>query len=317
MHQQMTIGKKLIGSFGAMLAAAIALSMGAFWQVRGLTADLNNAVKVTARKQALAGEIQAATSRMLASEENLMLGSVLQRPAMVSQAKDAFRSDLATAQRALTEYESLVDSGQQPAALTALVEDLNSVSRAHDEMMGNLDRQQFDQVQKAFDELVLPRAKEIGTQATNLVDQEKEHLSAVTKSAEAQTVRGNWIIGLLFLTALAAGAAVLWVIQQINRQLRGLAGEVGSGCGAGFDRKPVAGAICVGAGSGARRDVGFDGADAVGDAPQQRQLQGHGGPDEHFDGGGRAGGADHSRDVGVHGRDQRLGRKNHQGRQAD
>ncbi len=228
MMQQMTIGKKLIGSYGVMLATSLALTVGAFWQVKSLTADLNNAVKVTARKQALAGQIQASTARMLASDENLMLGSILQRPPMVAQAKVEFRAVMQGTQRALSEYQPLVESAQA-GAFSALQQGLDSVGRAHDEMLADLDRQAFDQVQKAFDDSVLPRAKEIGTQSQNLVDQEKERLSSVTKSAESETVRGTWIIALLFLCSLSAAGAVLWVIQQTNRQLRGLSVEVASG----------------------------------------------------------------------------------------
>jgi len=224
----MSIGKKLISSFGVMLAATLALSLGSFWQVRSLTADLNNAVKVTARKQALAGEIQASTARMLAVDENLMLGSILQRAPVVSQAKEDFRGELARTEKALRDYQ-LLDAGAEAAVLAPLHQALNLVGRAHDEMLAILDRQQFDLLQKAFDDAVLPRAKEIAMQAQNLMDQEKERLSSVTKSAEAETARGMWMFVVLMLTSLGAAAMVLWVIQQTNRQLRGLATEVGSG----------------------------------------------------------------------------------------
>jgi methyl-accepting chemotaxis protein/methyl-accepting chemotaxis protein-1 (serine sensor receptor) len=228
MMHQMTIGKKLIGSFGVMLATSIALTVGAFWQVKSLTADLNNAVKVTARKQALAGQIQASTNRMLALDENLVLGSILQRPPMVTAAKDEFRSELSRTESELSEYQPMVESGQS-GAFSALQQGLNAVSRAHDEMLGDLDRQQFDQVQKAFDDAVVPRAREMGAQAQNLVDQEKERLTSVTKSADSETARGTWIVSLLFLCSLGAAAMVWWVIQQTNRHLRGLAVEVASG----------------------------------------------------------------------------------------
>jgi methyl-accepting chemotaxis protein/methyl-accepting chemotaxis protein-1 (serine sensor receptor) len=228
MMHQMTIGQKLIGSFGVMLATSIALTVGAFWQVKSLTADLNNAVKITARKQALAGQIQASTNRMLALDENLVLGSILQRSPMVSAAKEEFRAELSRTQGALSEYQPMVESGQS-GAFAALQQGLIAVNRAHDEMLGDLDRQQFDQVQKAFDDAVVPRAREMGAQAQNLVEQEKERLASVTKSAESETARGTWIVSLLFLCSLGAAAMVWWVIQQTNLQLRGLAVEVASG----------------------------------------------------------------------------------------
>ncbi len=229
MNRPMTIGKKLLGSFGVMLATAIALSLGAFWQVRSLTADLNNAVHVTARKQALAGEIEAATGQMTIADENLLIGSILQRPAMVTQGKDQFRAQMALTQRALADYQTVVEAGNSPEALNALQQGLASVSRAHEDMLANLDKGQFDAVQKTFDEAVLPRAKEIGVQSQGLVDQEKTRLAEVIRSAESDSTRGMWMIAMLFLASLAAGAVVLWVIRQANSQLHSLALEVATG----------------------------------------------------------------------------------------
>jgi len=229
MGRQMTIGKKLLGSFGAMFVTVLGLSIGAFWQVQSLTSELSSAVHVTAKKQALAGEIRSTTADMLASEESIVLGSVLQRAAVVSQAKQDFRNQMSRIEQALSEYQPLVDAANPPAALNALRQDLSSVSRAHDEMMMYLDKQQFDVVQKTFDETVLSRVKEIASQAENLVAQEKERLSGVTRAAESQTTRGTWLIIFMFMLSLAAAGVVLWVIRQTNIQLRSLAVEVATG----------------------------------------------------------------------------------------
>ena len=115
MIRQMTIGKKLIGAFGVMLGTAVALSLGAFWQVKSLTGDLNNAVNGTAKRQALAGAIQASTAQMMVFEENLLLGSILQRPAMVTQAKEGFRTEMARTQKAAADYQSMVDTADTSA----------------------------------------------------------------------------------------------------------------------------------------------------------------------------------------------------------
>ncbi len=228
MIRQMTIGKKLIGAFGVMLGTAVALSLGAFWQVKSLTGDLNNAVNVTARKQALAGAIQASTAQMMVYEENLLLGSILQRPAMVTQAKEGFRTEMARTQKASADYQSLVDADTS-ATIIALEQARGLVSRANDDMLANLDKGQFDLVQKTFDDSVVPRIKEISVASEKLVDQERERLALVSKSAESETTRGIWIIGMLFLASLGAAGMVLWIIQHTNKQLRGLAVEVATG----------------------------------------------------------------------------------------
>lgn len=229
MTRQMTIGKKLIASFGVVLATAVALSLGAFWQVRSLTSDLNNAVHVTARRQYLAGQIEDAVAQMTVSEQTLLLGAILQRPAGMTKGKDLFRKELAAVQAVMNEYQTLAEAGENNDALNALRQGLDQVVKAHDDMVGALDRNQLDVMQKLFDEQVMPREDETDVEASALASQEVERLSAFAKSAESAASRGQWMIALLFLTSLAAGGVVLWVIRQTNRDLRGMAAEVAGG----------------------------------------------------------------------------------------
>ena len=167
MTRHMTIGKKLLGAFAVMLATAVALSLGAFWQVRSLTAELTNAVHVTARKQFLAGAIENSVAQMTASEQSLLIGAILQRPAAVTQAKEAFRKQMAFTQTTMNEYQALLESGDAGEALNALRQGLALVTRAHDEMLGDLDKGQFDLVQKISDESVLPRENDADAEAGN------------------------------------------------------------------------------------------------------------------------------------------------------
>ena len=69
----MTVGRKLLGGFGVMLGLVLLLSAAALVALRNLNDDLDRAAKVTARKQYLAGGVNAGASEMA----SLARGSVL------------------------------------------------------------------------------------------------------------------------------------------------------------------------------------------------------------------------------------------------
>jgi methyl-accepting chemotaxis protein/methyl-accepting chemotaxis protein-1 (serine sensor receptor) len=92
-----------------------------------------------------------------------------------------------------------------------------------------LDKQQFDQVQKTFDEAVQPRLRDISAQADMLVAQEGERLARAAVSAQATGTQTLWLNIVLALLALGVGAAVLLVVHHINNSLRALASQIGEG----------------------------------------------------------------------------------------
>jgi CHASE3 domain sensor protein len=95
MYKNLTIGTKLLISFGMIFGVALFLSCAWIIQNRGLTKELEDAVNVTARKQQLAGQIGTAAAQMLAAENGNLLGSILQRGGVVSQNRQQFREQSA------------------------------------------------------------------------------------------------------------------------------------------------------------------------------------------------------------------------------
>jgi len=223
------IKTKLLVGFGAMLGVLLALSIAWILQTRGLTKGLEKAVGSTARKQQLAGEIRTAAAEMLAGENGIVLGSVLQRTVAVAQSKIEFRNGFDRIARAVSSFRQLSELDGSGTGVSSLETQLSVAGRAHEEMMSFLDKQQFDQVQKTFDENVYPRLKQIGEQSEALAKQEEERLTTATAEARSQTARAYWLVGLFMVLAGASGAVVFFFVDQTIRQLRLLASQVQQG----------------------------------------------------------------------------------------
>jgi len=225
-YKNFTIGTKLLISFGMMFGVALFLSVAWIIQSQGLTKELQNAVNVTARRQQLAGQIGTAASQMLTAENGNVLGSILQRNGVVSQSRQQFHEQSARMERALAEYRPLSDATTL-ASVNVLAGMLSSAVHADDEMMQFLDKQQFDAVQRTFDESVQPRLREISAQADGLVKQENDRLVAAGETAEAHSARTYWIIAVsLLVGALLACAAGYVLVQAIKRPLTRLIGAM-------------------------------------------------------------------------------------------
>jgi methyl-accepting chemotaxis protein WspA len=215
------------------------LALGCAWiiQNRTITKELYNAVNVTARKQQLAGQIATAAAQMLTAENGNLLGSILQRSAVVSQSRQQFREQSARMEKALAEFRPLSDSTTMASA-DALAGMLASAARADDEMMQYLDKQQFDAVQKTFEESVQPRLREISAQADILIRQENERLAGAAALADADSVRAYWTIALsLFGGALLALAAGFALVQAIRKPLAHLIAAMEPMRGGDFSKK--------------------------------------------------------------------------------
>src|SRR5690242_5237034 len=79
MRWKTTVGVKLASSFGAMLALVLILGLTSFKINMDLGAELDQAVRVTARKQMLAGQILAEAANMNALERGVASSTMLQQ----------------------------------------------------------------------------------------------------------------------------------------------------------------------------------------------------------------------------------------------
>ena len=73
----MSLTKKLLGSFGAMLGLVLLLGAGALLVTRDLSGDLEHAANVTARQQYLAGQVSADAAELTSLERGGVLAAML------------------------------------------------------------------------------------------------------------------------------------------------------------------------------------------------------------------------------------------------
>jgi hypothetical protein len=108
----MSLGRKLLSGFGAMLAPVLLQSGGALIVTHDLNNDLKRAAGVTARKQYLAGEVNAATSAMASYERGTVLSNMLSDKIHGDEYQQRFRACAAGLQKALAGLRGIAENSE-------------------------------------------------------------------------------------------------------------------------------------------------------------------------------------------------------------
>lgn len=222
----MSLTRKLLSGFAAMLALALVMGVGAVVEVRNLNIDLDRAANVTARKQFLAGEVNAAASSMTGSERGGVLAAMLGDQATSAQFLARFGSDASAISNGLAGLHRLEQSAETEALLRKLDQQAASVSLAHQEFQRAMAGQQMDLALQLFGQKLQPQLEEIGRQASSLVTQQNRELASASAASAVKATRDQWISIIFTLIALIVGSGVYMVVGRASTGLKRLAARI-------------------------------------------------------------------------------------------
>jgi methyl-accepting chemotaxis protein len=228
-----TIGAKLYTSFGAMLALVLILGVTSLKINLDLGAELDDAVRVTARKQMLAGQIMATAAEMTALERAVASSEMLQQ----KDKSQAFLKQYAEAEKRsrqeLADFTAMPGSSEETRAqLATLATEQNALKKTQDAFVTMLEKQQMDQALKTFDDALLPKLSKISVLARGLVEQQAEQLTVISKNADAKEGGSRWVTAGLLALCAAVGIGLVFVARGITARLRALTGQL-AGCARG------------------------------------------------------------------------------------
>jgi methyl-accepting chemotaxis protein len=232
MKWRATIGVKLVTSFGAMLALVLILGVTSLKFNLELGAALDDAVRVTARKQMLAGQILAATAEMTALERGVASSEMLQQKDKSQAFLKQYGDVQGRVRQQLSDFMAMPASEETRTQLAALDTEQNALKKTQEGFVAMLQKQQMDQALKAFDEALLPKLAKMSDLARGLVSQQAEQLIVISKNAESNEAGSRWItIGLLGL-CVAVGIGLVFVARGMTARLRQLTSQI-AGCARG------------------------------------------------------------------------------------
>src|SRR5664279_2837586 len=116
----MSLTKKLLCSFGAMLGLVLLLAAGGLLVTRDLSRDLEIVDGVTARQQYLAGQVSAEAAELTSLERGGVLAAILADAAHQQAYQQSFSEHAAGLRKSLAEFRFIADSSEEVARLRNL-----------------------------------------------------------------------------------------------------------------------------------------------------------------------------------------------------
>jgi methyl-accepting chemotaxis protein len=227
----MTLSRKLLGGFAVMIVLVFVLSGSALFVIGNLKDDLDQAAGVTARKQYLAGGINAAAWEMTSLERGGVLAVMLNDKPHSDAYLQQYQDAQGRLQSSLAEVRKLAGTREAASLIDALSQQASLAARAHDELRDAMSRQQMDAALAIFAQKVQPRLEQIGRQAASLVDQQSRDLAAASASSAATSAHArNLSVGLMLL-ALGVGAGVFTFVRKANGGLKVMAHRMNENAG--------------------------------------------------------------------------------------
>lgn len=231
MASQMTIGKKLFGSFGACVALTLIVGGTALWLISNLGASLKKTVNATARKQLLASDIDMAESDMLAAERGILLRAMMKDTALVAQYNQEYQNATSRMKADLDEMRPLIETASGHQVVNAIQADMEACMRLHQDFLGLVNAGKDTEAAALMKDKVIPSLEELSKQARQEKQLAAELMTTALKDASDRVTLGNWTTIIMLLLSVAAGAVILFVVRQINASLRKAISDLSEGAG--------------------------------------------------------------------------------------
>ena len=222
----MSLTKKLLSSFAAMLGLVLLMGAGLLLVTRELSGDLERAANVTARQQYLAGQVSAGAAELTSLERGTVLAAMLADAAHQQAYQQAFSQHAEDLRKSLSELRRTADAGEAAARLQSLEQQAAAVAQAHEELRQAMAGQQMDAALVIFAQKVQPSLEEIARQSVTLVEKQNSDLASASAASAAKSARSNMATIVLLLIALGVGAGVLWMVRRVGDALKNLAARM-------------------------------------------------------------------------------------------
>ena len=226
--QNWTIGKKLFGSLGVL---ALLLSACAWFGIRtaaDIHGNLNDAVQL-AEDVHLAGEVERDVSQLYKFELETVLAGMQKNRGHVEQARKDAAETLAKANKTIDEILSTSKTEKDREYCAGLKAEMAKWKSTFDRVQAAVDEGKLSEADEVSEKESRPLVAELEKTAAALVDTQFDELAGDKREADAAYSTNRAImIGIALVSSLLL-LGVVWVVRQINRDLRQTATELAEG----------------------------------------------------------------------------------------
>jgi methyl-accepting chemotaxis protein len=224
--EQMTIGKKLIGTIG--LVAGLALITGAYalYLTRYLRGTQDELVQVEFKSLALADNLAASAISLSANENEVLFASLVQDSAARDRAQQSLRAEAERLRNSVAQLLPLTSGERQKQALNQLQSAFTAWIPITEEIYRLCYSNQIAETQAMKNAKSASLARDISSNAGLLREDASASVASADQGADAAATSGTWVIGFLTALSLLGGAVAIVLTFRIVGSVQGIVGEL-------------------------------------------------------------------------------------------
>jgi methyl-accepting chemotaxis protein len=231
MFSQMTIGKKLGFSLGAILALTLGLGFVAWQGVNTLAEQLDQSIHKTAVRLELAQVIGSLAQELAAQNRGAQLAYMNKNEAGAQKFEGKLQSALSRLTQTASQIRPMLTSEEGKRALETITRAQGAWEPLSKQYLTLGAQQKFAEANVLLNEKMAPLLGEIGDGAQILIQKQHDFNDTTAQEAATTTASSRWTVMAVLGIALVIGVIVIFVLRQISAALRRTVSELGEGAG--------------------------------------------------------------------------------------
>ncbi|MGD0298771.1 MAG: methyl-accepting chemotaxis protein [Bryobacteraceae bacterium] len=229
MQSQMTVGKKLMFSIGAMLLILLVLAGSSLYSISTLGDELNKTANQTAKKLDTFGLMATNASEMLSFERGVLVRLTMKDVPKAEGYHNSFEEHARLLADEINEMRPLLQTEQGKRDIELVSTDLAGWSPAHRELWETGRAGNVEGALNIYDKQTLPLAKDMQKAIDDVKQVQRRLLAESVEVAQAKVATSRWIAILLTGIFLVVGGVIVKVVHDMSKGLRRVALELSEG----------------------------------------------------------------------------------------
>jgi methyl-accepting chemotaxis protein len=216
----LTVKQKLFLAYSLMMGLSLVLGAAALFKVSDLTTNVQQMGVTDARKMFDAGEIAGNASTLMAAAREAWIDSYQHHPESLERSITQCVEAEAAIRAAAADVRAAGTTEEGATTLARMEADLDRTDPARAKFFELVRQRALDPALELRNAQLLPTMKDLDDTARNLLLLQQRNMNAANAAAQAGAKSTLWTIGVIQVLALLVGGLVIWIVIELDKELR-------------------------------------------------------------------------------------------------
>jgi methyl-accepting chemotaxis protein len=224
-----SIGKKLFLSFGAAITASLLLASVTFLSIARINSSLDEIVDHSARRQLLARSISLNLSEMNSLVRGIEVHSLIKDPATVDEYHQQYQREVVGMSANATELAPIATTPVGKEFLLFVNTTLPRLADLNERIYAKAAGGDVPRAVAIYKQEFIPLEKQFRDLSDRFAEAQNATMIETASSGRGVVAQASWLTSAMVLLSIVVGAIVIFMVRQINHDLRCTATSLSEG----------------------------------------------------------------------------------------